>query len=77
MIEAVSRDLARRQALDYGFDDVDREFSHVVAQMTVDELRAHCRERLTAYKVPAAIAFRDTLPKTLVGKILRRSLRDS
>ena len=43
---------------------------------SVDELRAHCRERLTPYKVPAAVEFRDALPKTLVGKILRRSLRD-
>ncbi len=40
-----------------------------------EELRAFCRERLTGYKVPAAIVFRDSLPKTLVGKILRRSLR--
>lgn len=45
-------------------------------QATVEELRAHCRERLTAYKVPADVEFRDSLPKTLVGKILRRSLRD-
>lgn len=44
---------------------------------TVDELRAWCRERLTPYKVPAAVEFRDSLPKTLVGKILRRSLKDA
>lgn len=43
-------------------------------QATVDELRAWCRERLTPYKVPAHVEFRDSLPKTLVGKILRRSL---
>ena len=43
-------------------------------QATVDELRAWCRERLTPYKVPARVEFRDSLPKTLVGKILRRSL---
>lgn len=43
--------------------------------VTADQLRAYCRERLTAYKVPAAIDFRESLPKTLVGKILRRSLR--
>jgi len=39
-------------------------------------LKAHCREQLTAYKVPRLIEFRDELPKTNVGKILRRSLRE-
>ncbi|MBK8971501.1 MAG: AMP-binding protein [Hahellaceae bacterium] len=39
-------------------------------------LREFCRERLTAYKVPRVIEFRDELPKTNVGKILRRELRD-
>jgi len=44
----------------------------------VDEatLRAFCRERLAPYKVPAAITFRTDLPKTMVGKVLRRSLRE-
>ncbi|MGE3576988.1 MAG: long-chain fatty acid--CoA ligase [Vicinamibacterales bacterium] len=46
-------------------------------QATADELRAYCRERMTPYKVPAVIEFRDSLPKTLVGKILRRALRDT
>jgi len=40
------------------------------------ELIAHCREQLTAYKVPKIIEFRDELPKTNVGKILRRTLRE-
>lgn len=40
------------------------------------ELREFCRENLTAYKVPKLIEFRDELPKTNVGKILRRELRD-
>ncbi|MGI4982572.1 MAG: long-chain-fatty-acid--CoA ligase [Janthinobacterium lividum] len=44
--------------------------------LTEAELRAFCRERLTAYKLPRAIEFRETLPKTNVGKILRRALRD-
>jgi long-chain acyl-CoA synthetase len=35
----------------------------------------HCREYLTRYKVPKIIEFRDELPKTNVGKILRRELR--
>ena len=37
---------------------------------------AHCREHLTNYKVPRHVEFRDDLPKSNVGKILRRSLRD-
>ena len=36
---------------------------------------AHCRDNLTGYKVPKIIEFRDELPKTNVGKILRRELR--
>jgi long-chain acyl-CoA synthetase len=36
----------------------------------------HCRRNLTAYKVPKHVEFRDSLPKTNVGKILRRALRD-
>jgi len=41
-----------------------------------DAIRSYCRERLTAYKVPRQIHFRDSLPKTNVGKLLRRQLRD-
>jgi long-chain acyl-CoA synthetase len=40
------------------------------------ELRAWCRERLAPYKVPATIEFRSELPKSLVGKVLRRALLD-
>jgi long-chain acyl-CoA synthetase len=40
------------------------------------ELSAFCRERLAAYKVPQYIEFRDMLPKSKVGKLLRRELRD-
>ena len=40
------------------------------------DLREFCREQLAAYKVPKHIEFRDDLPKTNVGKILRRALRD-
>jgi long-chain acyl-CoA synthetase len=39
-------------------------------------LRAYCRERLAPYKVPSSIEFRTELPKTLIGKVLRRALRD-
>ena len=44
--------------------------------LTKDELIAHCRRHLTGYKVPKIVEFRDDLPKTNVGKILRRALRD-
>ncbi|HET9385342.1 MAG TPA: long-chain fatty acid--CoA ligase, partial [Gemmatimonadales bacterium] len=39
-----------------------------------DEIRAFCRERLAPYKVPAKVDFRKELPKTMVGKVLRRVL---
>jgi long-chain acyl-CoA synthetase len=42
--------------------------------VTEEELRAYCRERLAPYKVPARVAFRKELPKTTVGKVLRRAL---
>ncbi|WP_305856763.1 AMP-binding protein [Balneatrix alpica] len=40
------------------------------------ELKTFCRERLTAYKVPKFVEFRDELPKSNVGKVLRRALRE-
>jgi long-chain acyl-CoA synthetase len=43
--------------------------------LTAEALQAHCRTLLTGYKLPARIEFRDELPKTPVGKILRRDLR--
>ncbi len=43
--------------------------------LSEDELRAHCRKHLTGYKQPKLIEFRDSLPKSAVGKILRRELR--
>ena len=44
--------------------------------LTQDELDAFLKERLAPYKVPKQYEFRDALPKTLVGKVLRRTLRD-
>lgn len=44
--------------------------------LTADELKAHCKEKLTGYKVPKVYEFRDELPKTNVGKILRKDLRE-
>ncbi|MBD1571822.1 long-chain-fatty-acid--CoA ligase FadD [Vibrio sp. S17_S38] len=46
------------------------------SSLTKDELIAHCREHLTGYKMPKIIEFREELPKSNVGKILRRELRD-
>lgn len=45
------------------------------ASLSTEELEAHCRKNLAAYKVPRAYEFMDELPKTAVGKILRRRLR--
>jgi long-chain acyl-CoA synthetase len=45
-------------------------------ELSVEDLRAFCREHLTGYKIPKQIIFRDELPKTNVGKILRRALRE-
>jgi long-chain acyl-CoA synthetase len=44
--------------------------------LTVEQLMTYCKEQLTGYKKPKHIEFRDELPKTNVGKILRRELRD-
>ena len=44
--------------------------------LTADQVKAHARENLTGYKHPRIVEFRDELPKTNVGKILRRELRD-
>jgi acyl-CoA synthetase (AMP-forming)/AMP-acid ligase II len=45
--------------------------------MTEDQVMSYCRQHLTGYKIPKYIEFRDDLPKTNVGKILRRELRSS
>ncbi|MFA0436938.1 AMP-binding protein [Vibrio breoganii] len=44
--------------------------------VSVDDIKKHCRQHLTGYKIPKVIEFREELPKTNVGKILRRELRD-
>ena len=43
---------------------------------TAGEIEAFCREYLAAYKIPRIVEFRDSLPKSLVGKVLRRELRE-
>jgi long-chain acyl-CoA synthetase len=45
--------------------------------LTEEQVKAHARENLTGYKQPKVVEFRDELPKTNVGKILRRELRDA
>jgi long-chain acyl-CoA synthetase len=41
---------------------------------SAEELRTFCKEKLAGYKVPRQIEFRDALPKTMAGKVLRREL---
>ncbi|MCJ1885292.1 long-chain-fatty-acid--CoA ligase FadD2 [Pseudomonas sp. LA21] len=45
--------------------------------VTVEELKAYCKENFTGYKVPKQIVIKDALPMTPVGKILRRELRET
>jgi long-chain acyl-CoA synthetase len=44
--------------------------------LTKEAVIKHCKENMTSYKVPKHVEFRDELPKTNVGKILRRTLRE-
>jgi long-chain acyl-CoA synthetase len=46
-------------------------------ELTAEQVKAYCREQLTGYKLPKIVEFRTELPKSNVGKILRRELRDS
>ena len=45
-------------------------------KVSAEEIQSFCKDKLTAYKVPKYIEFREALPKTLVGKILRRVLQE-
>jgi long-chain acyl-CoA synthetase len=45
--------------------------------LSAETIKEHCKKNLTGYKLPKIIEFRDSLPKTNVGKILRRELRES
>jgi long-chain acyl-CoA synthetase len=47
------------------------------AGLTVEAIREHCKKSLTNYKVPRLVIFRDDLPKSPVGKVLRKDLRES
>ncbi len=46
VIETISRDLARRADLDYGFEEVEHEFQHLINQLTPEELRVYLKESL-------------------------------
>ena len=43
---------------------------------TADDIITFCKEKLTGYKVPKLVEFRESLPQSAVGKVLRRILRD-
>jgi len=45
-------------------------------RVTVDDVKAYCKQRLAPYKVPAIIEFRKKLPTTLIGKVFKRALRE-
>ncbi len=47
------------------------------AQASEEEILAHCRKHLAPYKVPRSVEFREALPKSMVGKVLRRLLREA
>jgi len=59
-------------------DEVVKLFAVLREGATIDaqQLRAWCKENMAAYKVPRLVEFRDELPKSNVGKVLRRELRD-
>jgi long-chain acyl-CoA synthetase len=46
------------------------------SQATAEEIQEFCRNKLTAYKIPKYVEFRKELPKTLIGKVLRRVLQE-
>jgi long-chain acyl-CoA synthetase len=46
------------------------------ARLTAQEIQAYCKSQLAVYKVPSIVEFRDQLPKSMVGKVLRRLLRE-
>ena len=72
------------EAVAYGVPDSYRgERQKVVivprpgVQLTAEEILEYCRTRLAAYKLPKIVEFRSELPKSLVGKVLRRLLREA
>jgi acyl-CoA synthetase (AMP-forming)/AMP-acid ligase II len=78
--DALAEHPAVREAVVVGAPDekwVEAVTAFVVADaVTEDELIAHCRERLATYKAPKSVRFVDEVPKSPVGKLLRRAVRD-
>jgi acyl-CoA synthetase (AMP-forming)/AMP-acid ligase II len=78
--DALASHPAVREAVVVGAPDerwVETVTAFVVADgVTADELVAHCRGRVAAYKAPTSVHFVDEIPKSPVGKLLRRALRD-
>ena len=75
--------MARPRALTRGalpvgsrFAPASQEAKIEFASIDVDRLRAHCRERLSAYKVPDQVHVVEEIPRTGSGKIMRFRLRD-
>lgn len=56
--------------------EVVKLFVVASSEISADDVISHCRENLTGYKVPKHVEFRDELPKSNVGKILRKDLRE-
>ena len=59
-------------------NDLMQQLEHVRASLHVDieSVKAHCKEGLTAYKLPREFELIDDIPKSIIGKILHRELRD-
>lgn len=67
ILEAVSRDLMRRHALDYGFEEVAREFQFLLDQLTEDDLRTYLKESLFM----SFNRFENERMTTLVRRVIR------
>jgi acyl-CoA synthetase (AMP-forming)/AMP-acid ligase II len=48
---------------------------HPDKQVTAEEIIEHCKKNLAGYKCPKAVAFWDNLPKTIIGKIIKKDIR--
>ncbi len=72
VLEAVSRELKRRHALDYGFEEVAREIQHLVDQLTEDDLRSYLRESLFM----SFNRFENERMTALVRRVMRESERE-
>jgi hypothetical protein len=72
VLEVVSRDLTRRHALDYGFEEVAREFQHLIDQLSEDDLRTYLKESLFM----SFNRFENERMTALVRRVIRTSESD-